>query len=551
LLDHFQAWEEFMAHIEKTVFISYRRKDISWALAVYQYLTAQKFDVFFDYTSLSSGDFEAVIVSNIRARAHFVLILTPTALDRCSEPGDWLRREIETAVDENRNIIPLFFDGFSFGTPGVAGKLTGKLSAVNRYNGLEVPPGYFLEAMERLKNRYLNIPLDAVIRPVPTQVRKVVQETQEAANRAVEEQREDIEKLVKPAEDKESVAIEASSKGADGPPPEKGSGRQEIRPNSRFYGMAVGVLLILVLVTMSIVQWLRSPSQEGAALTEAPLTVAPATEGLATIPQVTERQIPVSPPPLALETVSPQPSPTLGVGSTRESEKDGMTLLYVPEGDFRMGGTGVDEKPIHTVFLSAFWIDRTEVTNAMYQKCVEEKGCKESGNLNRYNNSQYSNHPVTNVTWEMANAYCTWAGRRLPTEAQWEKAAVGEIQPGSLYPWGNEIDCSKANYQGKKGNTYCEGDTAEVTANQDGMSPYGALNMAGNVWEWVSDWYNVDYYKLNLPWSDPLGPESGREKVIRGGAWNMPGAEVRSTNRGKSNPNNSSNSIGFRCAYPG
>src|SRR5687768_8141417 len=116
-------WELFMARIEKTIFISYRRKDISWALAVYQYLTSQKYDVFFDYTSLSSGDFEQVIVSNIRARAHFLLILTPTALDRCHEPGDWLRREIEAAVDEKRNIIPLFFDGFTFNSPDVAQKL--------------------------------------------------------------------------------------------------------------------------------------------------------------------------------------------------------------------------------------------------------------------------------------------------------------------------------------------------------------------------------------------------------------------------------------------
>src|SRR5688572_21667370 len=143
-----------MARIEKTIFISYRRKDISWALAVYQYLTSQKYDVFFDFSSLSSGDFEQVIVSNIKARAHFVLILTPTSLDRCSEPGDWLRREIEIALDEKRNVIPLFFDDFHFGLPSVAERLTGKLAAIKRYNGLEIPSGYFLEAMERLSERY-------------------------------------------------------------------------------------------------------------------------------------------------------------------------------------------------------------------------------------------------------------------------------------------------------------------------------------------------------------------------------------------------------------
>lgn len=188
-----------MARTEKTVFISYRRKDISWALAVYQYLMSQKYDVFFDYTSLSGGDFEQVIISNIKARAHFVLILTPTALDRCDQPGDWLRREIETAIDEKRNIIPLFFEGFNFGAPSVIGKLTGKLVAINHYNGLDVPGGYFIEAMERLCSRYLNLPLNSVLHPVTTEVRKKVDEEKIAANNALLQKKEDIQELIKPS----------------------------------------------------------------------------------------------------------------------------------------------------------------------------------------------------------------------------------------------------------------------------------------------------------------------------------------------------------------
>src|SRR5512134_872536 len=162
-----------MARIEKTVFISYRRTDVYTALAVYENLKNQGYDVFFDYRSISSGDFEQIITSNIRARAHIVLILTPTALDRCNEPGDWLRREIETAIDEKRNVIPLFFDGFSFTSSNVSKMLTGKLANINRYNGLEVPSGYFMEAMERLRSRYLNVPLNAILHPIPTEVRKV------------------------------------------------------------------------------------------------------------------------------------------------------------------------------------------------------------------------------------------------------------------------------------------------------------------------------------------------------------------------------------------
>lgn len=165
-----------MTNVENTVFISYRRKDISWALAVYQYLSNHNYDVFFDFTSIPSGDFEQSIVSNIKARAHFVLVLTPSALDRCSDEGDWLRREIVTAIKERRNIIPLFFDGFSFSTPKITERLTGELAMLNKYNGLEVPIAYFENAMERLCNRYLNIALDAVLHPVTDNLRKIVNE---------------------------------------------------------------------------------------------------------------------------------------------------------------------------------------------------------------------------------------------------------------------------------------------------------------------------------------------------------------------------------------
>lgn len=238
-----------MARIEKTVFISYRRKDISWALAVYQYLTSQKYDVFFDYTSIPSGDFEQIIVSNIRARAHFVLILTPTALDRCSEPGDWLRREIETAIDEKRNIIPIFFDGFNFGSPNIAEKLTGKLGAIRRYNGLDIPSGYFLEAMERLSERYLNVPLDAVIHPISTEVRKAVKEEQSAVNQALIQKWEDIKELLKPAEEKSVETEQSPTEMATDPPSPPWRSIRGIshRANFRLFGIGAGILLLAIL----------------------------------------------------------------------------------------------------------------------------------------------------------------------------------------------------------------------------------------------------------------------------------------------------------------
>jgi tetratricopeptide (TPR) repeat protein len=154
-----------MERIEKTVFISYRRTNIPWALAIFQNLTQHGFDVFFDYNGIASGDFEGVILGNINARAHFLVLLTPSALEHCGESGDWLRREIETAIESRRNIVPLMLEGFDFGSPKIASQLTGKLDALKSYNGLNIPSDYFLEAMNRLRDRFLNVPLTAVLHP--------------------------------------------------------------------------------------------------------------------------------------------------------------------------------------------------------------------------------------------------------------------------------------------------------------------------------------------------------------------------------------------------
>ncbi len=170
-----------MPRIEKTVFISYRRTNIPWALAIFQNLTQYGYDVFFDFSGINSGDFETVIVENIRARAHFLVILTPSALEKCGEPGDWLRREIEAAFESRRNIVPLMLEGFDFGTPTIADQLTGTLEPLKHYNALNVPADYFLEAMGRLRDRFLNIPLDAVLHPASRVARQAAEEQKEVA----------------------------------------------------------------------------------------------------------------------------------------------------------------------------------------------------------------------------------------------------------------------------------------------------------------------------------------------------------------------------------
>ena len=154
-----------MGRIEKTVFISYRRTNFYTALAVYQYLTQNGYDAFFDYQSIDAGDFSKAILENIAARAHFVLVLSSSALERCSEPNDWLRREIETAMELKRNIVPLMMEGFDFGSPTTIQALSGKLATLNTYNGLRLYSEYFFDAMEKLRTRFLNVALDDVRSP--------------------------------------------------------------------------------------------------------------------------------------------------------------------------------------------------------------------------------------------------------------------------------------------------------------------------------------------------------------------------------------------------
>ena len=539
-----------MAQIEKTVFIGYRRKDISWALAVYQYLTARKYDVFFDYNSISVGDFEHIILSNIRARAHFVLILTPTTLDRCNEPGDWLRREIETAIDEKRNIIPVFFEGFSFGTPSVVEKMTGKLATLNRYNGLDVPSGYFPEAMERLRNRYLNVPLDAVLHPVPLDVRKRVKEEQAAANKALDEQKESIRNLLDLYGDAQSV-----------------DGSRKTNSQLRIWRLLTGALGIILLFAIGLSGY-RNLFQN--TTTEEPPVIL-ATESV----QPAEPVVPSNTRAAVItETITPSSTPQYLVGSTRISPRDGMVLQYIPAGTFTMGEDAnvalekcennfgrcehdwfLNAEPAHLVSLDAYWIDKTEVTTGMYQLCVEAGGCKEPGNKSShaydsyYGDPEFENYPMIRVDWNMARTYCEWADRRLPTEAEWEKAARGEND--WTFPWGDDFDGSLLNYCDASctldwaNSSFDDGyeDVAPVGSFPSDESVYGVQDMAGNVLEWVADWY--DAYPGSTHENNNFGTIF---RSYRGVSWGNNQIAARVTSRGYHAVSRSSVNLGFRCA---
>jgi formylglycine-generating enzyme required for sulfatase activity len=250
-------------------------------------------------------------------------------------------------------------------------------------------------------------------------------------------------------------------------------------------------------------------------------------------------------------------------------DSDGMLMALVPAGKFTMGSdTGeAEEGPSHEVYLDDFWIDTTEITNQMYSLCVEASACKpplQTGSYTRKNyhgDSRFLDYPVVNVDWDMANAYCQWVGARLPTEAQWEKSARGT--DGRIFTWGNNWDVQKfkrLNFADKNSPELTSdlsvndgyGDTSPAGHYTAGISPYGIYDLAGNVWEWVADWYDASYY-ASSPSENPKGPAGPTpgitSHVLRGGSWVSANEVVFHTyNRNDGKANEFSESIGFRCA---
>jgi formylglycine-generating enzyme len=245
--------------------------------------------------------------------------------------------------------------------------------------------------------------------------------------------------------------------------------------------------------------------------------------------------------------------------------KDGAPMLLVPEGPFTMGSDDVgagwhqgnpNEHPQHTVTLKSYYIDQFEVTIARYAKFLEatKHGVPPSWDEDAVTSA--GDRPVVGVDWKDANAYCVWVGERLPTEAEWEKAARGTDK--RRFPWGDmQPFVDIANYNRGLWVSYpitlapvtsgAEGMSIRHGLKDGGKSPYGLYHMAGNAAEWVADWYDREYY-AKAPKENPTGPAEGEKKVLRGGSWGDPPRSIRVTARFSADPEFRDTSIGFRCA---
>lgn len=294
-------------------------------------------------------------------------------------------------------------------------------------------------------------------------------------------------------------------------------------------------------------------------------------------------QAAVSQTAVAIQSSVPSASPTLTITPTLTFTPDkiddkGVSMRFIPAGTFMMGNDNgyPAEKPAHLVDLSDYYIDKYEVTNKLYKACEDAGACMSLYGLhtsesftrpNYYGNPEFDNYPVVQLMWADAKAYCEWRGARLPTEAEWEKAARGTDE--RTYPWGEGIDCSLSNYG--RGDLQSGGDcnsmihdTTEVGSYETDKSPYGVYDMGGNVTEWTNDFFGETYYQ-SLVFSNPQGPiassitpdpyysehpaEIPEWRVVRGGSWwKSGGLLVGSSLRKFDNANTSRPETGFRCA---
>ncbi len=482
-----------------STFISYSRVNSDFAVRLAQDLKSAGFDVWLDQLDIPTGArWDDAIEKALETSVIFLIVLSPQSIQSQN-----VKDEIGYAIDAGKQILPVVIEDC---------KVPFRL---RRFQYVDFTGRPYEESLVKIKYLLSNT--------------KVLDEIKQAdADEPDDEgkQTNNIPAQRSPVpEPKPTHAIEASVV----PPARKW--------NPWVFLAAAGVVLI-ALIFLFRGNFMAPEASPTAETTDTvPIAIStpiPFTETATSVPASETPVLPTS-------TITPFPE--------EWTDPSGTVMRLIPAGEFIMGSdTGeTDERPVHTVFLDAYYIDKYEVTNALYGACVSANVCdppKQTNsfrNVGYYGTSQFDNYPVIFVDWGMAKTYCEWRGAQLPTEAQWEKAARGT--DGRTYPWGDGLDCARANYGG------CAQDTKFIGSAERGRSIYGVYDMAGNVWEWVADWYSADYYRDSHA-SNPKGPDAGASHVLRGGSWADLGSSSRSSNRYNVDASMYGNSVGFRCAIP-
>ncbi len=471
----------------KKIFISYSRHDLNFVEKLAQDLLDAGYEVWYDLSKIEGGDrWAQEIQKGINQSQIFVLVVTPHSI-----ASEWVEKEYIFASQRGLKVVPL------------------------------------LREHCQLPIWLLNIQyVDIVGINYERNFNQVLESFQNYGRRK---------------EDRK---------------PESASWKHRLEKSVPYIGMILAMLALILLLF----------------LPKSPVSLIPPTPTLTSTSTTTPTNTPTqTPTPTFTQTPSVTPSQTPSATPTAElgegtpsatltlapeiTDDFGIEMVLVEEGVFLMGSDSgdTDESPAHLANLNAYYIDKYEVTNAAYRACVADLGCELPKNTRYYLQPDHPEHPVVYVTWEMANAYCEWRGARLPTEAEWEKAARGT--DSFSYPWGNFFVRSALNYC-EQNCEYSWKDpfgndgfamTSPVGSYEAGVSPYGVYDMAGNVSEWVYDWYAEDYYR-NSNRDNPIGPESGIYRVLRGGSWYNKAVDLQTFRRSALRPNVAYNYTGFRCA---
>lgn len=490
--------------------------------------------VFIDFDSIDEDDFEHSIMRHLRQSDVFVLVASEQVFvpDYIHNPDAWVRREIAEALRLGIPIVMARIDGL---IPPSADDLPEDIREITGKQGEPFYPEYFQQGITRLARlvRRIHQSHRSKLRTVHT--------------------RHDLYESSKP---QIVSTIERDRQTTSGSFP---------RFPSSNLGKWILVLcvaaLIITILGLTFVDGIRTLFQSLTSVQAANATQQMRTERVADsteIPTIEASSSYTLEPDLVAQpqAVQTKMSPTHTRTVTpvqHDIIPDGRVLI--PSGTFLMGSTTrEDEQPVHEVAITrSFLIDKFEVTNAEYQQCIDAGVCgpprlyRSRTRQMYYGNSEYSDYPVVYVNWFDATKYCEWKNGRLPTEAEWEYVAGGS--EAGTYPWGEAYPtCLLLNF-GNSG-TYCVGDTSAVGNYPGGASIFEVYDLAGNVWEWVSDWYDAEYYSRS-PIEDPQGPFSGDTRVLRGGSWgDISTLNVRISFRdGLNQPDTATDYIGFRCVW--